>query len=294
MSRSRPLILLAVLATLVAALPAQGRLDDVKIEIIPVAPGITMLIGAGGNIGVLSGPDGLVMIDDQFAELSDRIREALAKLEGGDLRFVINTHHHGDHTGGNANFGRQAAIIAHANVRKRLAEPEGEGEAPPPAALPVVTFTDSIQLSLNGQTLDVIHLANGHTDGDSAIFFCEADVVHMGDLFFSGRFPYIDRAHGGSLKGLLAATEQVLAGTGPKTRIIPGHGPLSTRKDLVAYGDMIRKTRQHVAERREAGLTLTEVQDEGLPEAWASWSWQFIDTKKWIAQLWQALEEERR
>lgn len=232
----------------------QQDFSKVEIEVIPVRSGIYMLSGSGGNIGLLTGPDGAIMIDDQYAPLSDKIRAAVASVTAQPLRLLINTHWHGDHTGGNEAFGGSGAIIvAHENVRKRMSAPffssffQREVPASPAVALPVVTFADAVTLHLNGQTLAVEHLPAAHTDGDAIIRFVEANVVHMGDLFFNGLYPFIDHASGGSVPGMLAAIDRVLPTLDADTRVIPGHGPLSDRAGLQAFRDMLATVAGRVA-----------------------------------------------
>lgn len=259
---------LTAVALLVAgpALAQDNTMPDVEIRTEQVAPRIAVLFGAGGNIGVSYGADGTVLIDDQFAPLTQRIEAAVAGLGAEPVRFLINTHWHGDHTGGNENFGTAGAlIIAHDNVRERMANQQGgrfaDTPPSPAAALPVVTYHDGVMLHLNGDTVHAMHMHNGHTDGDSVIWWENANVIHMGDLFFHRiSLPYIDRGSGGSAQGMLAAVERVLAMTNDATRIIPGHGPMATRADLVAYRDMLRTLIGAVEAQIDAGRSLEQIQ----------------------------------
>lgn len=232
-----------------------GKQGNVTIERVPVTDSISVLFGQGGNIGVCAGDDGVFLIDDQFAPLAPQIEAALDEISDGPLRFLLNTHWHGDHSGGNAHFGREATILAHENVRRRLAgdasiggnvTPAGESA---PSSLPVVTFEEGISLHLNGQRVDLVHYANGHTDGDTVAFFPDAKVAHMGDLFFESQYPYVDVSSGGSTLGVLAALEAVLARVGDDWKIIPGHGRVSDRETLAGYREMIEEV---VARVREA------------------------------------------
>jgi glyoxylase-like metal-dependent hydrolase (beta-lactamase superfamily II) len=224
-----------------------------------------MLTGAGGNIGLSVGPSGTFVIDDQFAPPTDKILNAIWAITPQPVRFVINTHLHGDHTGGNENLGKAGAIVvAHENVRKRMSVEQlgALGRKTPPSpegALPVVTFTEAVTFHWNGDEIRVRHAAPAHTDGDSIVHFVKADVVHMGDLFFNGNYPYIDTGSGGRVDGFLAAADQVLAATGEKTRIIPGHGPLATRADLQSYRDMIKTLRDRIAKLAAEGKSRDEV-----------------------------------
>jgi len=264
------LLPLLISTAIIAAGPAcaqEREMDDVEIRTVQLAPGIAVLFGRGGNIGVSHGEDGTVLIDDQFAPLTGRIQAAITDLGADPVRFLINTHWHGDHTGGNENFGEAGALImAHDNVRIRMVEGLNRGErgvvAPSPsAALPVITYHDGITLHLNGDTVQILHMHNGHTDGDSIIRWENANVIHMGDLFFSSQtFPFIDRQSGGSVQGLIQAASRVLEMADDETRIIPGHGPMATRSDLLAYRDMIVAVAHQVQSAIDAGQSLEEIQ----------------------------------
>ena len=227
-----------------------------------------MLFGAGGNIGVSYGEDGTIVVDDQFAPLTDRILSAVRKLKDDPVRFVVNTHWHFDHTGGNENLGKRGAVIlAHANVRERMSTDQfitalnAKVPPSPKEALPVVTFEDGVTLHLNGDTLHVVHVANAHTDGDSLVHWQKADVLHMGDtFFFRESFPFVDLSSGGSIDGVIAAASKGIAIAGPRTKIIPGHGPVATRADLVAYRAMLVDIRAKVQAGIRAKRTLAQIQ----------------------------------
>ena len=276
----------------IAAL-AQQDYSDVEIKATHVAGKVHMLEGRGGNIGLSIGDDGVLMIDDQYGPLAEKIRAAIAKLGGTAPRFLLNTHWHGDHTGGNAEFGRQAVIIAHANVRKRLSERQrifGRTTEPqPPHALPLVTFDDSVTVHFNGEDIRVLHLPNGHTDGDSVIFFTGSNVVHMGDLLFNGMFPFIDLESGGDVEGYVRNVETVLKQIKPDARIIAGHGPLSTIDDVKASLRMMKETIAVVKKGIDAGQSVKEIKAAGLPKEWDSWGTGFIKTDKWIEILHESL-----
>jgi len=238
---------------------------DTKIETVNLAPGIYMLIGRGGNIGVSVGRDGAAIIDDQFADMAPKIRAAVALLSEKPVQFVINTHLHGDHTGGNDAFGAAGAvIIAHDNVRKRLGSDQvnPSNNQPIPArareALPVVTFADSASLHFNDEDLEFTHLPNAHTETDIVVRFRKANILHMGDLF-TGGFPFIDGNTGGTLDGLILAHEKVLAGIDDTTRLIRGHGPLGNRAELQAYHDMLVVVRDRIAKLVKSGKTQEQV-----------------------------------
>lgn len=260
------LVLLLIVAGIPSGVPAQQRdWDAVQVRAEQVAGGVYVIFGSGGNIGLSVGDDGAFVIDDQFAPLTDKIRAAIATVTDAEVRFVVNTHWHGDHTGGNENFGEAGAmIVAHENVRRRMnpaefSEVMGNTTQAPPAALPVVTFTDAVTFYWNGDRINVQHVAPAHTDGDSIIFFTGADVVHMGDNFFVGSFPYIDLDSGGSVAGMIAAAEMVLASIGSETRIIPGHGPVAGRAELEAFHDMLVVIRDRVQTLIAEGNSLEQV-----------------------------------
>src|SRR5688572_14174533 len=250
----------------------EPQMDFSKVEIKTekAAGSVHVLYGAGGNIGVSAGPDGVLIVDDQFAPLADKIRAALKPLSAGQLRFVLNTHFHFDHTNANPVFGREALIVAHANVRRRLAadmtvlgQPH---KALPKEGLPVVTYETALSIHFNGEEVRVIHFPAGHTDGDSVVFFTGSNVIHMGDDFFAARFPFVDIDNGGSVEGLTRNIAEVIARAPAGVKIIPGHGPLSTVEDLRAYHAMLVETTEIVRARLSAGRTLEQVKAEGLPD----------------------------
>lgn len=264
-----------------AAFAADAPFADVEVETENLRGGVHMITGAGGNIGVLATRDGLLMVDDQYAPLAERLQTELDAIAADGPRFVVNTHFHGDHTGSNPFFGREGTIIAHENVRVRLLE----GDEMPAAGLPVITYDDRIRLHMSDETIDLVHLPNGHTDGDSVVFFREADVVHLGDHFFNGRFPFVDRSAGGSVDGLIANVADLLEQLGPDTVIIPGHGPLADTDDLRSYLEMLRTTRQIVGDQVTAGRSDEEILARGLAERWEDWGWEFITEERWLSTL---------
>jgi cyclase len=267
---------------------AQRDFANVEIKAIPVAKNIYMLEGAGGNIGVSVGSDGLLIVDDQFAPLAGKIDAKLKELNPGKLRFLLNTHWHGDHTGGNAYFGEQGAnIVASANVRKRLA---GKPDAKP-AELPVITYEQGASVHFNGEEIRVIALAPGHTDGDSIVWFTGANVVHMGDQFFAGKFPFIDLGSGGDVAGYIANVEQALKLIPADAKVIPGHGPLATVDDLKQFRDMMVETTGIVKKAIADGKTLEQVKADGLPEKWKSWGTGFINTSRWLEISYNSLKK---
>jgi cyclase len=223
-------------------------------------------------------------VDDQFAPLAPKIEAALKQLNPGKLNFVLNTHYHGDHTGGNVHFGRAAHLIAHENVRKRLANATNEG-------LPVITFDQSLHIHFNGEEIRLRHLPHGHTDGDSMVQFTGANVIHMGDQFFSGRFPNIDLAGGGDVRGYIKNIEQVLTNLPPGVKLIPGHGPLSTEKELRELHEMLVETTGIVEKQITAGKSLEQIKAAGLPEKWKRWSVPTLNTERWLEIVYRGLTQ---
>jgi glyoxylase-like metal-dependent hydrolase (beta-lactamase superfamily II) len=262
---------------------AQQDFSTVEIKAYKAADGVFMLEGSGGNIGLSTGVDGAFVIDDQFAALSGKIVAAIRAQTDAEVEFLLNTHFHGDHTGGNEPFAASGArILAHENVRKRLKEGlKRESGATPPApaaALPVMTFSDHVTFYWNGQEIDIAHVGPAHTDGDSVVRFSPANVIHTGDVFFNGRYPFIDLEGGGDLDGYIAAQEEIAALADDATRIIPGHGPLATRADLEKSTAMLKQVRARVKALIDKGLDEDGVvKAKPLADLDAEWSWRFID-----------------
>ena len=283
---------------LLAASAAFGQQQDfskVQVKVTKVAGSVYMLEGAGGNIGVSVGDDGIVIVDDQFAPLADRIQAALKGITDKPVRFIINTHWHFDHTGGNGYFGKQGTIIAQDNVRERLAAGGkilGMEMKPVPAAeLPVITFNDRLTIHANGEDIRAIHFPHGHTDGDSVIFFPRSNVVHMGDDFVTYGFPFIDLESGGSVRGMIAACEKVLATVPADVKVIPGHGGLSTVADLKPYVAMLKDAAARVEKGIQAGKTAEQLKAEKVLAGYESWGGEgkFVTTDKFIDTLYDDL-----
>lgn len=260
------LALFAALALLAGPARAQQDFSAVEVAITPIRDGIHLITGSGGNIVASTGADGTFLIDDQYAPLTGKIQAALATVTDQPVRFVVNTHWHGDHVGGNENLGKAGAVIvAHDNVRLRMSTDQflaafnSTVPAAPAKALPVVTFGEGLSLHLNGDLMRVIHVANAHTDGDALVYFEQANVLHMGDAYFNGLYPFIDLGSGGGIHGMIAAVARGVALSDADTAVVPGHGPLSDRAGLKAYGEMLATFRDRIAELKDAGKTLDEV-----------------------------------
>jgi len=288
-------LLLTLLFVFTAGVQAQTDFSKVQMKATKVAGNVYMLEGAGGNIGVSVGEDGLLIVDDQFAPLADKIRAALKGIADKKLKFILNTHWHGDHTGGNIAFGPEATIIAHDNVRKRLATEQKSTvfntttPASPKEALPVITFDQSLSVHFNGEDIRAIHFPHGHTDGDSVIFFSASNVVHLGDDFFAGRFPFVDLESGGSVEGLVKNIGELVNKIPADAKLIPGHGPISTLDDLKSYHRMLQQTTEIVRGKIAAGKTLDQIKSEGLPAEWKPWGEGFIKTDRWVETIYKSL-----
>lgn len=290
------MVILSLLLTLTAGF-AQRNFDDVEIKTEKVTDNIYVLFGAGGNIGLAVGEDAAYLIDDQYAPLSEKIMAAVREVTNKPMKFLVNTHWHGDHTGGNANFSQAGTIlVAHEAVRKRLGSPsERNGQtrpASPEAALPEITFTDELTLHLgNGQSMHVMHVNNAHTDGDSYIYFPQANVIHMGDNFANGGFPFIDLNSGGDIEGFIKNLNMALFIVDDQTRIIPGHGPVTNRKTLQAYRDMLETLRNRVNTARQSGKSLEQTIAMGLSKEWdADFGTGFINSEGIITAIYKSLE----
>jgi glyoxylase-like metal-dependent hydrolase (beta-lactamase superfamily II) len=247
-----------------AAAQAQPNFDAVQIRATQVSQNVWMLEGEGGNIGISVGEDGVLLIDDQFAPLTEKILAAVRKITDRPIRFLFNTHWHGDHTGGNENLGKAGLlIVAHDNVRTRLMTDQatllGKNPASPKIALPVITFDNTVTYHINGDTMIAYHVAPAHTDGDSFVRFRNANVVHTGDVFASYRYPYIDTINGGSVQGIVKAMDDLIPTLDDNTKVIPGHGKLSGKKDVIAYRNMIATVGARVEALVKQGKTLEEV-----------------------------------
>jgi len=297
--RSR-LVCAALLGLATSAAAQDVDFERVVIRTEAVAPGLSVLFGQGGNIAVSTGADGPVLVDDQFAPLAPKILAAVKALQDGPVRFVINTHWHFDHTGGNEPFGRGGAlIVAHENVRKRMSTTQfvaafqREVPSSPAAALPVVTFDDGVTLHWNGEEIAVEHAAPAHTDGDALVWFRNANAVHTGDTYVAGLFPFVDVSSGGSLAGIIRSAEQVLARAGPETKIIPGHGSLSNAAELRAWREMLVTVRDRVNAALAAGKSLERFSAEkplaDLETRYGQGGQGFLNAERFLAIVWSDL-----
>jgi len=279
--------------------PAQNRdFSKVQIKVTKVSGTVYMLQGAGGNIGASVGGDGIVVVDDQYAPLADKIQAALKGITEKPVRFIINTHYHEDHTGGNEFFQKQAPIIAHDNVRKRLetggmagngGSIQREQKAQPEDALPIITFDHDVTVHLNGEDIRALHVAAGHTDGDSVIFFPKSNVVHMGDDFVTYGFPFIDIDSGGSIDGLISGVESVISQLPGDVKIIPGHGDVSTLDDVRAYLQMLKDTREVVKDALRMNNTLAQMKQNKILDPWKRYSGDFISEDVYLETVYNSL-----
>ena len=299
MKRHRILFAVLIMGLIQARAFAQD-FSKVEIKTIKVAGNIYMLQGAGGNIGVSVGPDGILIVDDQYAPLADKIKAALKTLGDGKLKFILNTHYHGDHTGSNPAFGPDAPIISQTNARKRLTTEQQSkffGWKFPPMAkegLPVITFDQSISVFFNGEEIKVIHFPHGHTDGDCVVFFPTSNVVHMGDDFFQGRFPVVDLENGGDVEGMAKNVGEIISKLPADVKVIPGHGALSDLDGLKAFHRMLVETTEIVRKKMKAHKTLAQIKAEGLPDEWKPWGAGYIKTEMWLELVYTSLSAKQK
>ncbi len=285
------------LLALSQGLLANDHWDAVEIEPTSLSDTLYMLVGEGGNIGVSVGADGTFLIDDQYAPLSEKIIAAVKEMSGDMPTFLINTHWHGDHTGGNENFGTAGSIIvAHENVRAALESSKTialfnlHKPPSPKAALPVITFQQGMTFHLNGDTVELVHVANAHTDGDTFVHFKKANVIHAGDTFFNGLYPFIDSSSGGSIDGMIAAADVILGLSNGDTKIIPGHGPLADKAALQAYRDMLATVRGTIQTMIDAGKTEAEIIAAQPTAAFdAEWGNGFLAPDLWVKVVYSSM-----
>ncbi|MBL8203759.1 MAG: MBL fold metallo-hydrolase [Blastocatellia bacterium] len=265
---------------------AQQDFSKVEIKTQKVAGNVSMLEGSGGNIGVSTGPDGTLIIDDQFAPLADKIKAALKSLNNAPLKFLVNTHHHGDHTGGNEIFGKDTLIVAHANVRKRM-------ESKPKEAQPVITYDQSASIHFNGEEIQLMYFTNGHTDNDTIVYFTKSNVAHFGDTFSPGRFPFVDLSGGGDVEGLVQSLSEAVKRLPADVKVIPGHGPVLTLEDVKGYRDMIAETADIVRKQMAAGKTMDQIKAQGMPDKYKNLGTGFVKTDTWIQVIYNSLSKKK-
>jgi cyclase len=296
----RIMLRIAILTLLSSALCLAQDQDFSKVEIkvTKVAGTVYMLQGAGGNIGASVGDDGIVVVDDQYAPLAEKIQAALKGITDKPVRFIINTHYHHDHTGGNEFFQKQAPIIAHDNVRKRLEEGSMAGNGgslhvehkpQPKGALPIITFDHDVTVHLNGEDIRALHFPAGHTDGDSVIYFPKSNVVHMGDDFVTYGFPFIDIDGGGSIDGMIDGVEGAIAKLPADVKVIPGHGPVSSLEDVRGYVKMLKDTRAVVADALKKQMNLARMKEKKVLDPWKKYSGEFISEDAFLETLYNSL-----
>ena len=292
-------VLLTLMSLLLTVTPAfaQQNFDEVEITTTKLTENVYMLIGRGGNIGVSVGEDGVVLIDDQYAPLTRKIKAAVSAISDQPIRFVVNTHWHGDHTGGNENLGESGAVIvAHENVRSRLSTEQFmsffDSRTPPApdAARPVVTFTKDVTLHLNTDDLHIFHVENAHTAGDSLVHWRVQNVIHAGDLYFASQYPFIDLDSGGGIDGVITGIERALELANDSTKIIPGHGNLSNKKDLTTYRDMLKTIRIRIQNLIKEGKSFKEIlSSKPTAEFDAKWGTGFIEPDVFVEFVYQSL-----
>ena len=290
------------LAVVILAMSADGHGDathyPVRIQefkTTKVTDNIFMLQGGGGNIAALTGPDGILLVDDEYRKMSEKLAAALKELGSATPKYILNTHWHGDHTEGNEFFGNESIIIAHANVRKRMSQTNtlfGRSIAPSPEiAWPVITYAETMTVYVNGEEVRLVHYPSSHTDGDTVVFFVNSNVVHLGDDFFVGMFPFVDLDSGGSVRGLMTNIAALIKEIPADAKVIPGHGPVATLNDLKEYHSLITDSVKIVEDGMKAGKTLEGLKADGLPERFAKAGAGFIKTPAWIETIYRDLSK---
>ncbi len=274
--------------------------DDTTSEFIKatqLTASVFLLEGAGGNITALIGQEGVLLVDDDFASMAEKLLHKIKELKGSSPRFIVNTHFHYDHSGGNEAFGPTAAIIAATAVRDRLMSEQTLWKKPHPPvqsqALPILTFDQSLKIHLNKEEVRIVHYPRGHTDGDSVVFFKHNNIVSMGDLYFSGMYPIFHPEHGGSIEGYAQNIRKVLDQTPENSKIVPGHGPLSGKGELEKYHRMILASIAIVRKELKTGRSLEQIQKQGLPQEWETYSHGYLSTDKWLALLYHDLSRDK-
>lgn len=297
LSSSYKLIYLLLFLLALSALATGAQEHPDALDVTHLRGNIYMITGPGGNIAVSLGDDGALLVDSKFAESAPKIRAIIDSLGGRKINYIVNTHFHGDHIGGNQALGRGVPIIAHHNTRQRLLAHPGMGQrylAPTPEPdWPTLTFDHTLSIYFNGEQIKAVHFAAGHTDGDIAVFFSNSNVVHMGDLFFNRLFPFVDLDYGGDVENLMRHIGQLAASLATDSIIIPGHGPLATLDDLRTYQQMLEQTLSLVRQGIATGKSLDQIKAGGLPAQWAPWDWPFVPTHRWLEIVYLSLTAKR-
>ena len=296
MKRRIPTIIVSIASIFCLAAVLQAQQPQAKFTLTPVAGQIYMLQGDGGNIGVLADPGGVLLIDSMYQRSAPSIRETIKSLPGGDkVRFLINTHWHSDHTEGNLAFGPGAIIVAHENVRALLAKPQAllgqQSNAYPAGALPSITYSNTMTLYVENEPVRLVHYPNAHSNGDTVVFFDKSKVMHTGDLFFQGMFPFMDVDNGGNIENWIRQLDAIIASVPADIKIIPGHGPLSGVAELKAFRQMLFDSADIVRKQMKEGKTLAQIKAAGLPERFAPWTKGFFTTPQWLELVHRSLEK---
>ncbi len=287
-------LLLTILFLLTSNLlfAANGIAQNNTIKTKHVAGSYYLLYGGGVNVGVSVGEDGILIIDDHYATLTDDVRSALRKLGSDKPEFIINTHLHGDHTGGNESFGKESHIIAHKNVRKRLSsQPRATLPPMPEVGLPVITFDEGLSFHFNGEELKVIHFSEGHTDGDAVVYFTKSNVLHLSDQYFEGRFPYVDLDNGGDVANYAKNVEKIINMMPDDVIVIPGHGNVSNLEELKEFHDMLIETITIIWKQMSRHKSLNDLIENGLPKKYKKWEWNFITEERWITIVYESYKD---
>lgn len=262
------------------------------IKAVHISGNYYLLKGGGVNVGVTAGDDGILIIDDHYSTMTDNVRAALREIGSDKPEFILNTHLHGDHTGGNEAFGKNSHIIAHKNVRKRLSTQTrgGDKSLPPMPAigLPVITFDEGLSLHFNGEEIKVMHFSKGHTDGDAIVYFTKSNVYHLSDYYFEGRFPYVDLKNGGNVANYLENVDKMILMISDDAKIVPGHGNVTSLDELKEYRSMLRETVKYVWNKMSRHQSLEDIIEKGLPKKYKKWHWNFITEKRWIETIYES------
>lgn len=282
----------SILHILIASFAFAQETKPNPIKVVHISGNYYLLKGGGVNVGVTAGDDGILIIDDHYSTMTDNVRAALREIGSDKPEFILNTHLHGDHTGGNEAFGKNSHIIAHKNVRKRLSTQTrgGDKSLPPMPAigLPVITFDEGLSLHFNGEEIKVMHFSKGHTDGDAIIYFTKSNVYHLSDYYFEGRFPYVDLKNGGNVANYLENVDKMILMISDDAKIVPGHGNVTSLDELKEYRSMLRETVKYVWNKMSRHQSLEDIIEKGLPKKYKKWHWNFITEKRWIETIYES------